>query len=169
MHEYFDNIGLIHLFAKQLGVSAEDMDDFLQEAYLGVVESKSAFENNKCSTVSILRMSTKHRWFLHCLNNKYVCRMTYDSFKKGTENYLGYLPIAEEINVTVFDDVDSVELWCSIFEIVGELNGTILYMRFKEDASFSEIAIELSLSEKAVSKRYYRSLQKLKEHKELLV
>lgn len=169
MHEYFDNIGLIHLFAKQLGISAEDMDDFLQEAYLGVVESKSALEQNKYSTTSILRMATRHRWFLYCLNNKYVCRLTYDSFKRGTENYLGYLPVTEETSVTIFEDVCAIELWCSVFDIVGEINGKILYLRFKEDASFLEIAMMLSLSEKAVSKRYYRSLHKLKEHKELLL
>jgi len=167
MQEYFDNVGLFYVFAKQLGVPREDMDDFLQEAFLSVVESKEALEAGEYSTVSILRMAVKHRWFLHCLNNKYVCKLTYSGFKSGTDNYTGYVPYD---SLTASSDVstESLELWESVQAIVGDDTAFLLWLRFKCDATFTEIAEIFGITKSAASKRYYRALERLRNYKELL-
>lgn len=172
---YYSNYPLIISLSKTCGVRHDDLDDFLQLAFIALRNAIAAYEEtSRFSFLSFFRRCLIHEYYVYKLSMHFPCRLTNGAYQKIKESTEGlYAVELESIELHQLDYAYSASeralassvLWDTVAQVLSAENTYIIRKRFIEECTFCEIAKELGVGAECIRQREKKSLNKLRANK----
>ena len=169
---YQDNMMFINYMFHKLNVSFSDYDDFLQLAYLALVDTIKYSKFDRYAFTTYYSRYIHHHYFEYFLQMGFPLRISKECYKDDKETIQNISSIEFHQNLIeaydVFDEKDSLYckdlVWGTIRKNTDELNYYILVKRYVNELSYAKIATSLGMTKEAVRQREIRCLQKLRKN-----
>lgn len=190
---YNNNLGFIHKTIRQCNVLNNDLkDDLLQVAFFAVYDSAVKFDLDKeTNYLYYLRLWLIHYFYQELLRMQYSFRISERAYKEAKRLDklstfravdISYLTTADItygiengslVSTLHFEDFCknslSKEIWSIVKKSITPKNYVILIDRFVNQLSYECIGKKYGIGKERVRLRVLRSLNKLKDNKELQI